>query len=93
MKKHETAFVVKLAVFAAVAFAVIMTVQLQLKYNEYKIQKEVLKAEVAELEDKRDELREKAESDADREYIIEVAKEKLNLRMPEEIIFYNDLFN
>ena len=29
----------------------------------------------------------------DDDYIIRIAKEKLNLRLPEEIIFYNDLAN
>ena len=46
-----------------------------------------------ELEDKKDELEANAGSQADQEYIIDIAKSKLNLRMPEEIIFYNDLFS
>ena len=29
----------------------------------------------------------------DEEYIIDIAKEKLNLRLPEEIIFYNNLYD
>lgn len=91
--KKETSFMVKLAVFAAAAFAVITLVSLQLKYNEYKFKRDSLRAEVDELQDKADELREIADSEADRDYIIEVAKDKLNLRLPEEVIFYNDLFN
>ena len=91
-KKRETSFIVKVAVFAAAVFAVVMMVRLQVKYNDYKLQREQLKAEVDELQDKADELREIAQSEADRDYIVEIAKEKLNLRLPEEVIFYNDLF-
>ena len=91
-EKKETSIFVKLAVFAAVIFVVILMVRLQVKYNDYKIQKEQLQAEVNELHDKADELKEISEADVDRDYIVEVAKEKLNLRLPEEVIFYNDLF-
>ena len=93
MKKKETSFIVKLAVFAAAVFAVITLVRLQLKYNDYKDQKAQLEVEVAELQDRYDELQEVADAEPDRDYIVEVAKEKLNLRLPEEVIFYNDLFN
>ncbi len=93
MKKKETSFIVKLAVFAAAVFAVVTLVRLQVKYNDYKDQKAQLEVEVSELQDKVDELRDVAEAEADRDYIVEVAKEKLNLRLPEEVIFYNDLFN
>lgn len=92
-EKKETSFMVKLAVFAAAAFAVITLVSLQLKYNEYKFKRDQLRAEVDELQDRADELQDIADADADRDYIIEVAKNKLNLRLPEEVIFYNDLFN
>lgn len=90
--RKETSIFIKIAVFAAAVFAVVIMVRLQVKYNDYKIQKEQLQAEVDELHDKADELREIAESDSDRDYIVEIAKEKLNLRLPEEVIFYNDLF-
>lgn len=91
--KKETSFLSKLAVLAVVAFAAVTLVQLQMKYNEYKYEREQLRAEVDDYQDLYDELLEKAESEADRDYVVEVAKEKLNLRLPEEVIFYNDLFN
>ncbi len=93
MKKKETSFIVKLAVFAAAVFAVITLVRLQLKYNDYKDRRAQLEVEVAELQDRYDELQEIADAEPDRDYIVDVAKEKLNLRLPEEVIFYNDLFN
>lgn len=92
-KRKETGFFVKAAIFAFAVFAVITIVELQLKYNKYEEQRDQLLAEVGNLEDKVDELKNQADSEVDRDYIIGIAKEKLNLRLPEEIIFYNDLFN
>ncbi len=92
-KKKNTSFFVKLAVFAFAVFAVITVVQLQLELNEKIEERDRLRAEVDELEDKKDELEANVGSQADQEYIIDIAKSKLNLRMPEEIIFYNDLFS
>ncbi len=71
----------------------ITVVQLQLELNEKIEERDRLRAEVDELEDKKDELEANVGSQADQEYIIDIAKSKLNLRMPEEIIFYNDLFS
>ena len=41
----------------------------------------------------RTELEEKLKAPVDEKYIIDIAKDKLNLRLPEEIMFYNDLYN
>lgn len=92
-KTKETGFFIKVAVFAFAVFAVITIVELQLKYNQYELQRDQLRAEISNLEDKVEELEDQASSEVDEQYIISVAKEKLNLRLPEEIIFYNDLFN
>lgn len=92
-KKKNTSFFVKLAVFAFAVFAVITVVQLQLELNAKIEERDRLRAEVDELEDKKDQLEANAGSETDRDYIIDVAKKRLNLRMPEEIIFYNDLFS
>lgn len=93
MKRRETGIFVKIAVFAFAVFAIIMLVQLQLEGNE-------LKALIAEKEKENQALEEDVaalENELagvnDDDYIIDVAKDKLNLRLPEEIIFYNDLYN
>ncbi len=92
-QRKETGIFIKMAIFAFAVFAVITIVELQLKYNQYEAKRDQLLAEVGNLEDKKEELENQAGSEMDRQYIIDVAKEKLNLRLPEEIIFYNDLFN
>ena len=86
-------FFVKVGVFAFAVFAVISLFRLQLKinvleeeYNEKLQQNEALEDEVDKLENQLSGINTE-------EHIVDVAKDKLNLRLPEEIIFYNDLYN
>ncbi len=93
MKRRETGIFVKIAVFAFSVFAVITIVQLQLEYNAFKAERDKLQQEVEGLIDEKEQLENELSGVNDRDHIIEVAKDKLNLRLPEEIIFYNDLYN
>lgn len=89
----KSSLFVKIAIFAFAVFAVITIVQLQLQYNAHKAQRDELKEEVEGLIDEKEQLENELASIEDEDHIVEVAKEKLNLRLPEEIIFYNDLYN
>ena len=91
MKKNETGVFVKIAIFAFAVFAVITIVQLQLQFNSYKEQRDELQAEVNDLIDEKEHLENEKASLSDKDHVIDVAKDKLNLRLPEEIIFYNDI--
>lgn len=93
MERKNTGVFVKLAIFALAVFAVISIVYLQLTINEERTKRDSLKAEVSALEEERDALQNQVDAPMDEEYIIDIAKEKLNLRLPEEIIFYNNLYN
>ncbi len=93
MKRRETGIFVKIAVFAFAVFAVVTLVQLQLEANELKAEINELEQGNEELVEERDEMKNQLAGVNDEEHIIEVAKDKLNLRLPEEIIFYNDLYN
>lgn len=93
MERKNTGVFVKIAIFALAVFAVISIVHLQLTFNEYRTQRDALKAEVDALQEKANALQNQMEAPVDEDYIIGIAKEKLNLRLPEEIIFYNDLYN
>lgn len=90
-KQRGTALIIKvLAVFFAVV-GVFTVMRLQLKRNELLKEIEVLKesydGNMAVIE----ELKEDLEAPIDLQYIIRVAREKLGLCMPHEIVFYNDL--
>ena len=91
MKNRETGVFVKIAIFAFAVFAVITIVQLQLQYNSYKEQRDELQAEVNDLIDEKEHLENEKADIGDKDHVIDVAKDKLNLRLPEEIIFYNDI--
>ena len=93
MERKNTGIFVKLAIFALATFAVVSIVYLQLTINEERTKRDTLKAEVVALEEERDELKNQIDAPMDEEYIIDIAKEKLNLRLPEEIIFYNNLYD
>lgn len=61
-----------------------------MKYNEFMRQKEVLEEKRDRLEDEIDELRYLIDCPVDYDYIVRVAKEKLGLHLPDEIVYYND---
>ena len=92
MTRKKTSVFVKAAIFVFAVFAVISVVRLQFQYNEYKVKRDLLKADVGALQDEVEQLEHQLETPVDDEYIIEIAKDKLSLRLPEEVIFYNDLY-
>lgn len=92
-KRRETGVFIRVAIFAFAVFAVITTVQLQLQYNAEKARLNELQEEVEDLNEQKEQLENELAGIGNSENVIEVAKEKLNLRLPEEIIFYNDLYN
>ena len=92
MNRKKTSVFVKIAIFAFAVFAVVSVVELQFQYNDYKAERDMLKADVSALEEQVAQLQNQLDTPIDDEYIIEVAEDKLSLRLPEEIIFYNDLY-
>ena len=82
---------VRTAALAFVCFCLGMIVNLQFK--SYDLVEEIaeLEAQVKEYEDDVEELSDQLARPYDDEYIKNVAREKLGLRMPDEIIFYNEL--
>lgn len=61
-----------------------------MKYSELQREKAALEAKAEEYEAEIEELEYLIDSPVDYEYIIRVAKEKLNLFLPDEIIYHND---
>jgi len=92
-KIFKSNFFVRAALLVVVVFCVFSTIKLQLEYNRLKEEKETLMVAIEDAKDRVDELEAKLGMEFDDDYIIRIAKEKLNLRLPEEIIFYNDLNN
>ena len=61
-----------------------------MKYSELQRQKDVLEEKVEEYEAEVEKLEYLIDSPVDYDYIIRIAKEKLNLYLPDEIIYHND---
>lgn len=89
--KNGSGFFARIALTVFIVFSIIMIVQLQLEYNELKHEKEDLQESIDDYKESIAELEYKLELPFDREYVIKVARDKLNYHLPDEIIFYNDL--
>lgn len=62
-----------------------------IKYQELVRKREALEEDKARLEDEIEELKYLLDCPVDREYIIRMAREKLGLNLPEEIVYYDDV--
>ena len=82
---------IKLAVVVLALVCAVIVVKNKLEVNALAERKAELELKVAEDEEKVGELRNRLDTPFDREFIAALAKEKLNLVMPDEVIFYNDL--
>ena len=85
--------VTKIAVFSFAVFAVIVLAGARFQINEKRAEIELKQSQNEKLKDEKEALENELAGIGDEDYIVGVAKEKLNLRLPEEIIFYNDLYN
>ncbi len=74
-----------------IVFCTVTIVKMQFEFNSLKEDKAEVEEQIKAYELKIDELEARLEEDFDTEYIMRIAREKLNFRLPEEIIFYNDL--
>ena len=71
--------------------AITMFITGVMKYDELQRQKKELEARVDSLEYEIDELEYLLDSPVDYDYIVRVAREKLGLHLPNEIVYYNDI--
>lgn len=90
MNKVTRSFVVRCAALMFVVFCFFTIIRLQFKNNEIKSDIDGLNAQLEQAEENLAELKRRAEEPMDEEYIEEVAREELDLRYPDEFIFYND---
>ncbi|MBO5109317.1 MAG: septum formation initiator family protein [Clostridia bacterium] len=89
MKKGNR--LVKIAAVVFIVFCCIVTLKLRLDYNDMNAEKEALMAQIRELTEANEEIQYRLDMPFDKEYIMSVAREKLNLHTKDEIIFYTDM--
>ncbi len=61
-----------------------------MQYKSLTDQKEKLQAEIKDTKGEIEELEYLIDAPVDYDYIVRIAKEKLNLYFPDEVIYYND---
>lgn len=89
MIKLNTFF--KLAAVVLALVCTVIVVKLNIEYNELNERKALIEKQVALESEKVGELRNRLETPFEKDFVSALAKEKLNLVMPDEVIFYNDL--
>lgn len=89
MNSYSGRLFAKAALLSFCTFCCICLVFLQLEKNELREEKEMLNQQISELNDYADELQATLDRPFDDEYIAEIAKEKLGLRFPQEIVYYS----
>ena len=91
MQKWKNSGFFRVLVFAMIIIGIVSVVKLQLEYNSLKVRRDALAAEIQATAERIEMLETTLNAPFDDEYIIKIAREKLNLRLPEEIVYYNNL--
>ena len=83
-------FFVKLTIMVVICFCAVNIIRLRNDLNNLKEQEQNYIEEKARYEEEIHRLREEYESPMDDEYVMRIAREKLNYYLPDEIVFFND---
>lgn len=92
-QKRGTSLTVKVVAVIFAAIGLFSALRIQLMKNELKRDIELMEQAYAENLELIKQLEEDLNSPIDRDYIIRIARKKLGLCMPNEVVFYNDLSN
>ena len=90
MNRYSGKLFEKAALLVFCVFCGITLVILQLEKNDLRGEAERLNEQIASLTEYAEELQATLEKPFDDEYIEEIAKDKLGLRYPEEVIYYSE---
>lgn len=90
MKKPRFSFFVKLAILVVICFCAVNIIRLRTEYNDLKDTQIQLEDQKENYLDEIDRLKNELERPMDDDYVMRIARDKLNYYLPDEIIFYND---
>ena len=93
MKRKKHGFLFSIIVTMFVFLCVMTIIKLQIEIYAQNAENEKMIAENEHIRYEIDQYNNELENPKDEDYYEKKAREKLNLRLPEEIIFYNDLIN
>ena len=90
MKSARLNFFIKLTILVVIGFCAVNIIRLRTEYNTLIETQSKLEAQKEAYEEEIERLKSELERPMDDEYVMRVAREKLNYYLPDEIIFYND---
>ncbi len=89
-KKINLNFFIKLMIVIVIVFCVINTIRLRTTYNDQQKTERDLIQQKIRYQEEIDRIKEELEHEMDGDYIMRIAREKLNYYLPDEILFYSD---
>ena len=92
MKTDKSLFV-KIGIALLTVIFVIMVMSLSMQYNNLTRKRDQLKKQVETEQLELEKLLEEVNAEFNDEYILRIAREELGYRMPDEVIYYNNLNN
>ena len=90
-ERHNIRLLLKVAIIVFVIFAILAIAPLQMKYNKIKSEYEALQNQIDEYNSSIENLENQVSLPFDDEYVEQVARDKLGLCYPDEIIVENNL--
>ena len=91
--RNGSSFFLKIAIVLFMVFSIVMILKLQQEFSELEKKHADLKVQIDEYEERIAELQYELDRPFDNEYIVEIARKKLNYHLPDEIIFENQKNN
>lgn len=82
---------VRISLIAFLICMITLSARMMMQYNDLREQADLLRAEISASEKEIESIQAQLDAPFDRDYVIKIAKEKLNLSLPQEIVFYNNL--
>ena len=89
----KAAIFVKIALILTVVMILVISLNMLLQYSRLLQEKEALETQIEDCRENIEELEYLIEAPMDRDYIIRIAREKLGLVLPDEIVYHTDVGN
>ena len=90
MNSARLNFFIKLTILVVICFCAVNIIRLRTEYNELKATEAELLTQKEAYVEEIERLKADLEHPMDDDYVMRIAREKLNYYLPDEIIFYND---
>ena len=90
MKNARLNFFIKLTILVVICFCAVNIIRLRTEYNSLLETQNKLEQQKEAYEEEIERLKSELERPMDDEYVMRIAREKLNYYLPDEVIFYND---